>query len=63
VGVKWYIYKSLTNFNDELALFPVPCHFRLHEEQGGPGIFSPVRDVKGRKDLIECGRTGAQNRK
>ena len=35
----------------------------LHEERRGPGTFSHVRDVKGRKDLIEHGRTGAQNSK
>jgi len=35
----------------------------LHEERRRPGIFSHVCDIKGRKDLIEHGRTGAQNSK
>jgi len=46
------------------SLVPSPCRFWLHEESEGPGIFSHVHDVRwkgGRKDLIECGCTGAQN--
>ena len=31
-------------------MFPGPC-FRLHKEYGGLGIFSYVRDIKGRKVL------------
>ena len=46
-----------------LALFPGPRCFRLHEERGGPGIFSHMCNIKGRKDLIECGHTGDQNSK
>ena len=49
------------------ASFPGLCRFQLHEERGGPGIFSHECNVKGknggRKDLIGCGRTGAQNNK
>ena len=43
-----------------LASFPGPCCF---QECGGPGIFSHVPDVKGRKNLIECGHAAAQNSK
>jgi len=32
-----------------LALFPGPHRFWLHKEHGGPGIFSHVCDIKGRK--------------
>ena len=42
----------------DIALFPGRCHFRLHEEHGGPGIFSTVRDVKGRK-VVERTNVGA----
>jgi len=34
-----------------LASFPGPRCFRLHEERGGPGIFSHVCNIKGRKDV------------
>ena len=46
-----------------LASFPGPHCFCLHKERRGPGIFPHVCGVKGRKDLIECGHTGAQNSK
>ena len=49
-----------------VASFPGLRHFGLHKERGGPGIFSHVRDVEGRKvikELIERGYTGAQNSK
>ena len=51
----WHIHAN------KLASFPDPHRFRLHEERRGPGIFSHMRDVKGRKDFIEHGHTGAQN--
>ena len=44
-----------------VASFPGPHCFHVHEERRGPGIFSHMCYVKSRKDLIECGRTGAQN--
>ena len=34
--------------------------FGRTKERGGPGMFPHVCDIKGRKDLIERGRTGAQ---
>ena len=38
------------------SLVPRPAHrFWLHKRTQGPGKFSHVRDVKGRKDLIERG--------
>ena len=50
-----------------LASFPGLCHFQLHKECGGPGIFPHVCDVKGRKvvakDLIDRWHSGAQNSK
>ena len=48
-----------------LASYPGLRCFGLHKEHRGPGIFSHVCDVKGRKvvDLIERGHTGAQNSK
>ena len=33
------------------------------KECEGPGMFPHVCDIEGRKDLIERGRTGAQNSK
>ena len=42
------------------SLIPRPAPFQLHEECGGPCIFSHVCDIKGRKDLIECRCTGSQ---
>ena len=36
-----------------IASHSLPVLFWLHQEYGGPGIFSHVRDIKGRKDLIE----------
>ena len=41
-----------------IASHSLPVLFWLHQEYGGPGIFSHVRDIKGRKDLIECRCTG-----
>jgi len=35
----------------KLALFSGPHCFQLHEECGGPGIFSHVHGIKGRKVL------------
>jgi len=35
-----------------LASFPGSRRFWLHEECGGPGSFSHMRDIKGRKDLL-----------
>ena len=39
----------LLQFCVYLALFPGPHRLRLHKERGGPGFFSHVRNVKGRK--------------
>ena len=47
-----------------IASFPGPrAVFSCMKECGGSGILHHVCDVKGRKDLIEHGRTGAQNSK
>jgi len=35
--------------NQDLASFPGPRHVWLHKDHRGPGIFSHVHDVKGRK--------------
>ena len=54
------VWRGRSDKDVEVASFPGPQHFRL---RGGPGIFPHVRDVNGGKDLIECGRSGAQNSK
>jgi len=40
---------SMGSFSCVIASFPGLCCFWLHKERGGPGIFSHVCDVKGRK--------------
>ena len=44
-----------------LVSFPGPrAAFGCTKEREGPGMFPHVCDVKGRKDLIECGRSGSE---
>ena len=55
---------SDATIHNNLASFPGPhATFGCMKERGRPGMFPHVRDVEGRKDLIEHGQSGAQNSK